>query len=106
MLRLAQSRAEARGLAPCGVERAGRCAGQSRSARTLGRARLRQQHAAQEPALRPLADEDLPGGGDLLLRQGEQQMLRAGHAAAKLPRGGFRADEHAAEGRRIARFSQ
>ena len=40
----------------------------------------------------------LQGGGELSQRRILLQI--------RLPRGGFRADEHAAEGRRIARFSQ
>ena len=71
---------------------------------TPGRARLRQQHAAQEPALSALITENASGLRNAFLRERKQQMLCPGLRAAKFACQTRRTEEHPVQRRRVCRF--
>ena len=106
MLRLAESRAKPQCLVPSGVERAAAPDNPSRPERRAGRGCVSSMQRRSLPPPPP-GTEDASGVRRSFLRQGEQQMLRAGHAAAKLPRPADSARKSTRfRGRRVCRFFQ
>ena len=65
---------------------------------------LRQQHAAQEPALSALITENASGLRNAFLRERKQQMLCPGLRAAKFACQTRRTEEHPVQRRGVCRF--
>ena len=104
MLRLAEGRAKSQCFVPSTVKRPCGSAGKPLPPGRFRLLPLRQQHAAQEPALSALITENASGLRNAFLRERKQQMLCPGLRAAKFACQTRRTEEHPVQRRGVCRF--